>query len=735
MTKFCAFLVDRRKPVFFTILLLALLGLFLLPQVKVNIDMTKYLPDDSPMKQGLDILGEEFSGLEAPNTMRVMFKNIPEDSEPEVASLLEAVPHAESLTHIPGDIRYEKDGYSLYVLGFSCGYFSREMKEAESYVRSHFSGRYDMVYCLDITTQQGVPMWILLTAVLILLVILIIMCSSFAEPFLFLFAMGVAVLINTETDAFLPSVSETTFSIAAVLQLALSIDYSVILMGRYRNELALLPSPASREEKEGAMKRALAGAFSSIAGSALTTVVGLLTLVFMSFKIGADLGIVMAKGVFLSMFCVLTMLPALILFGNPLIEKTAKKEFSLRLDRLGAFSFRHRKVILCAFVLFFAAAFILKGSTDIAFTLVAPNKVDPVFPRENQIIVLYDNQDEEAVASLVPEIEASEHTVSVFAWSNTLGKAFTAEELSEFVSSFDMGFELSPTLVRMIYTAFADGGASGRLTIGELLEAVTGNVSANPLLSGLISADMKKALEDAPAMLLEYEKQLKGPEHSLMAITTTLPGESPDTEAFIRRLDTALSEGTSSPYYLIGNSPMAYEMVESFSGEMNFLTLLTAAAIFLIVLLTFRSISIPFILILLIQSAVYATMVMINLQGMSIYYIALLVVQSMLMGACIDYAIVFTTHYRESRLSMETQPALIAAYNHSIHTILTSGLILVIVTAVLGFAFEDPSAGQIVHTISKGSACALVLVLFILPGVLAALDRFVCPRKRSGDNG
>ena len=726
MKRIAAFLVDRRRLVFFTMMLLALVNIFLIPRVRVNTDMTKYLPDSSSMKQGVGIMAQEFSDMSVPKTVRVMFHEVPDEEKEQILAVLQKTPHVDSVSFQQGDERYEKDGYTLYVLNFSVGFFSPEMSEAESYIKSNYEGQYEMTYCLDKTEQQGVPVWIFVLALVLLIVILLIFTHSWLEPFLYLFAMGIAVVINMGSNIFLPYVSEITWSIGAILQLALSIDYSVILMSRYRQELQVT------EDKESAMKAALEKAFSSIAGSAFTTIVGFLVLVFMSFKIGIDLGIVMAKGVFLSMFCILTLLPFLVLSLDTLIRKTQKKVLTLKMDAVSRSSYRYRKGITVLFILFFIAVFVLKGSTGIAFTLIEPNDIDPVFPRENQIVVLYENADEDRIAGIIPAIEAEPCVIRVMAWPNTLGKAFTAEELSAMVDSFgmDIGFDISPQMLETVYVLyFGDDEPKRRLTIQELVRFVSETISGNLILQNLLSDEMKDALDEAPALLEDAGKQLKGPEHSLMLVSTSLPQESEKTSAFIRTLQKLCKENLSGDWYLIGNSPMAVEMVKTFSGELNFLTLLTAGAIFLVVLITFRSLAVPAILVLLIQCAVYSTMVLMNLQGMTIYYLALLIVQSILMGATIDYAILFTNYYREMREMEEPETALTNAYNRSVHTILTSGCIVVSVTGIVGFAFSDPSVRQIVHTISKGAACAIVLILFVLPGLLAALDRLLVKKR------
>ena len=757
MRRIAAFLVDRRKAVFFTMMFLVAVSSLLIPRVNVNTDMTKYLPDSSAMKQGVDIMAKEFSGLSMPNTVRVMFRDVPDKEKDTILDGLKRTPHVDSVQFVPGDARYEKDGCSLYVLRFSAGYESDEMKEAQDYIQSNYGGYCGMVYSLDETKQKGVPVWIFVLALVLLIVILQIFSASWLEPFLFLFAMGAAVVINMGSNILLPYVSQITWSIGAILQLALSIDYSVILMSRYRQELAQISGkntenalehdaekagkPAGGRSaseirndsaKERAMKAALVKSFSSIAGSSFTTIVGFLVLIFMSFRIGRDMGIVMAKGVFLSMFCILTILAFLVLSMDKLIRKTKKKVLTIKMGAVSRFSYRHRKIITVLFVLFFLVVFMLKGSCGIAFTLVEENDIDLVFPKENQIVVLYSNEDEDAVADMIGGLEEEKSVNSVIAWPNTLGGSFTASELEDMAGSLGMsaGFDLPPEVIRMVYQMVFAGKEEGKLTIGELADYVSKTMSDNVILKALLPEEMRNRLKDAPALLEEAGKQLKGPEHSLMILSTSLPLESEETSAFMERLQAVCSKNLTGEWYLIGNTPMAVEMVKTFSGELNFLTLLTAGAIFLVVLVTFRSLAVPVILVLLIQSAVYTTMVLINIQGMTIYYLALLVVQSILMGATIDYAILLTNYYREMRGKKDPGPALQDAYRLSVHTILTSGCIVVSVTAIVGFAFSEPSVRQIVHTISKGAACALILILFVLPGLLSALDFLVVGRRK-----
>ena len=174
---------------------------------------------------------------------------------------------------------------------------------------------------------------------------------------------------------------------------------------------------------------------------------------------------------------------------------------------------------------------------------------------------------------------------------------------------------------------------------------------------------------------------------------------------------------------------MTYEMQQSFNQEMLFITLLTAIAIFIVVAIAFRSLMIPAILVLLVQCGVYITVSIIGLQGYSIYFLALLIVECILMGATIDYGILFTNYYREKRKIMDVRESLREAYNGSIHTIMTSGLIIVLVVGIVGNFFSNPVIGQICKTLSTGALCASLLILFILPGLLATFDKLVIRKK------
>ena len=1057
MQKIAAFIVKKRKLLLVVMLALAVACAALMPFVGVNTDMTKYLPNDSQMKIGMDHMNEAFPDAVQTYTIRVMFRGLDAREKLAIREQLAEIPNVQSVAYEPDSSDYNRDDATLYKLSTLYDYNSDEEAQIERDVAERFAD-YDIAVRSDDNSSPSIPPIVFVLSLSILTVILLIACPSYFEPVLFLLTIGVAVLLNQGTNIFLGETSDVTASISAILQLALSMDYSIILMNRYRQELA------KGDDRESAMTRALTAAFGSITGSSVTTIVGLLMLVFMRFKIGFDLGIVLAKGVLFSLLCVFTVLPGLILWADKVVRRTMKKPRAPKRERksvlagLGRFSYRCRGVIAAVFVLLFAGAYILQLSTQISYTLTDPDPVAEVFPADNPLVVLYNNQDEAAVAALADRLEDDPNVKSAMSYSTTLGRQCTAEQMANAIGALEAGIPVSADMLGMIYYDVHGDGQSVTMTAAQFLRFLSQNVANNasfapyidesltanlqtlmkfsdpaaltqqrtaeslaeflgmdasdakqlllyyymqhggadgsgtmtmpafssflnnevltdPTMAGMmddaaraqasqlqtftdvtamttprgtagiaallgmdestvntlfiayhasrgdlfsggqwevsmqnmvnflvecgglldeaqeqqitqlswiingsvygtqytapqlasilgmdagqmqqlymlynsrhgdtsgwtlsvqqfvnflcqevlpdarfasqlsgvdtsqlqsartvinavasgqaytaaglanlfgglssqmdrgtmellflyyasvnrgeadwtmsmqelfdylqnrfltdarfasfLTDDMRAQITGAQTMLTDAVTQLRGSNYSRLVLTTTLPAESTETSAFIARLMQDLDAVTTGDHYLIGNSVMGYEMENSFHSELLLITILTAVSIFLVVVFTFRSVVIPAVLVLLVQCGVYITVMVVGLQGAKIYYLALLIVECILMGATIDYGILYTSYYREMRVHMSVRDALIAAYRGSIHTVLTSGSIIVLVTAVDGRFFGNLAVEQICHTLSIGAFAAILLILLFLPGVLALFDRWVLPR-------
>ncbi len=426
MKKIASFIVKYRVAILVVFTVLALAGAVLMNFVHINYDMTSYMPDDSISKKGLSLMTEEFGES---SYINLMFKNLPEEEKTEIPDRLLEIPYVDSVQYEPDSSDYNRNENTLYIVNLSADSFSEEAADALDTIQARYAG-YDAYTSGPVCDVEyiGVGMEVILIAFALLLIILIIMCKSWMEPVLFIITIAIAVFINEGSNILFANISTMTKSIAALLQLVLSMDYSIMLLDRYRQERQTQP------DKYEAMKSSLAGSFSAIAGSSVTTIVGLLCLVFMSFTIGRDLGLVLAKGVALSLLSVLFVLPSLVLMFDGAIIKSRKKALTVKMDKVAVLGHKLRYAILPIFLIFLVGGFLVKDLVLIEYSLSSRNPgkpvIEEVFPANNAIILLYDNADEEKASALISELENRAGVTDVSAYANTLGKKLTAGELA-----------------------------------------------------------------------------------------------------------------------------------------------------------------------------------------------------------------------------------------------------------------------------------------------------------------
>ena len=711
MRKLSALLVRRRRAFALATVLAALLCAWMALRVEINTDMSRYLPAGSRMRRGTELLQQAFPDDAEESSFRFVFRGLDESEIPAIRREIERHVYVSRVEHVSGDPHYQSGDRTLFVVFVNADYDSHECENVRHVFTEQFAD-YDFEIASNALPKTEVPLGLLAIGVGLVVLILIAMSKSWIEPVLFLVTIGVAVLINFGTNLMFGYISDLTLAIGPVLQLVLSMDYSIILMNRYRERRAVTPNARS------AMTEAITGAFPSILSSALTTVVGLLALAFMTFRIGRELGFVLAKGVFISMVCVFTLLPALILWADELVRKTAKKTLPLPTAWLARYSERGRRVIPIVFFVLFGLFFWLRSFTPIIFTENLTDDITPYFPRDNTVVLLYENRDEDAIAPLIADLEQDAHVRIVQGYANTLGRPLTREQMIVAMGGEDD--PAMPLLIGAIYDSF-DPDPDAVMTIEQFAELFT----QNEQLADFFGDHADLIFSRMRGRIAEQKAQMVGESRSRLVIRTTLPEDSEQTSAFMDALYARCARDFTGETYLIGTSAMVHEMAEGFSREYLTVTLITAAAIFLVVLFTFRSAVIPLLLVLLVQCGVYMAVTLMGWQGYDVYYLALLVVQGILMGATIDYAILFSGYYRELRLSGSRPDALRGAYANSIHTIMTSGLILIVVTGLLGLFCPTQSISQVCLSIALGTASAVVLILFVLPGLLAAFDRRV----------
>ena len=732
MKKIASFLVEKRKILLCLFLVLAAASLPLMGQVRINYDLTKYLSEDSRMKQGMQLMEQEFGASDSSN-LRVMIPCLSDSEKEDIFRELSALDSVAQISWEPGE-KYNRDGYTLYEISTEYDSHSKEAASLFNAVHALYDSR--SVATGGSIHEANVPMlplYVMVIAVGLVLLLLLLMCNSWFEPVVFMVNIGIAVAINLGTNVILPSISEYTNSIVGILQLVLSMDYSIILLNRYTQEKEKCP------DNPFAMKAALAAAFPAVAGSSLTTFAGLLCLGFMSFKLGADMGFALAKSVIVSLVCIFTVLPSLILISDKWIVKTRKKALHIPTAGCSRFEYRRRITLLLVFLLLFTGAFILKNNTQILYMLQMNNAVEAKFEEEHSLVLLYEAKDRNRIAEVLAPLEQDEHVTGITAYCNTLGKAYRADEITSLFSG-----ENAPdaSLIKIVYmdkysdlenksamslfmasrTSYDD---TWTMTPDELISWLQEHVMDDPRFATMIKDETRQMITAAGETIRESAARLEGEHFGRVILTTVYPEDSDETRAFLNALSERCDNLLEGKTWLIGTSAMNQEMSRTFDAEMNRITLISALAIFIVVALTFRSLVVPLILVLTVQCGIYLTMTFIGLSGGAMYYLAILMVQCILMGATVDYAILYTSYYREQRLTADRQASILGAYNGSLHTILTSASIMIVAAGILGYVFANPAIGEICLTISRGAISATLLILFVLPGVLAALDRYI----------
>lgn len=406
-----------------------------------------------------------------------------------------------------------------------------------------------------------------------------------------------------------------------------------------------------------------------------------------------------------------------------------------------------RFVSIFVLIALLVVGFLLKDKAGIEYFLypVYDDKevIDSVFEEENPFVVMYPNSAEDKVNATAAAIAADKDVVSVTTYADTLGIMLGVDEAVELISTQfpdligsvppSMSAQITVIMEDLFKTYLGKEELDGTETVEMygFVSYVLGDMltddSVNNIVKIMILNDpeTKAQCESVKAMLDAAKAQLVGENYSRIMVATTLQKESDEAFAFVERLDNILKENMGE-YYIMGNSYLAYEMRDSYSDEVNLITLISVILIFIVVALTFKSLIIPTVLVALIQCAVYLTLSFSYLAHLEFYYLAVIIVQAILMGATIDYAILFTNNYREKRKTLDRADSLAAAYSNSMHTILTSSSILFFVTLILGLTAKDPSMVQVCLAIAIGSFFAVALCVIVLPGILAALDKPIC---------
>lgn len=466
----------------------------LIPRVNVNSDMTKYLPNDSRMREGLEIITNDFSAAQLQNAdVKAMFPDVRSDEREVLMSQLNALPDVYGIT-------YNVSADSAYTL------FNMVVPKSvdQKALGKSICERYGDDVIVE-TSQDGAtpPFSVIVIAAILIFAVLFFMAQSWLDPLLILLSTGIAVVLNVGTNFFMPSVSITTNYIAPILQLVLSLDYSIVLLNRYRQEL----NSGVERTLSQTINTAILRAIPSIISSAMTTVVGLLMLLLMRLKIGMDMGIVLAKGVLCSLVCTFTVLPSMLLLFHKALQKTTKRVFVLPTDKIGWFVTHHKVTLVIFIVLLFGSSYYFSRQTDITFSTNGKSQISEVFPRLNPMLVVYDTKDEPGIMQLADSMKDEESVLSIVSYPTLLKSQYTASELTahikrltvdmaDYMPSLDNNMSmLTPELMQVVYYLHSGSGDTLTLPFPEVMRFIKDDCLNNPLFAGVIDNRMRSQIQ------------------------------------------------------------------------------------------------------------------------------------------------------------------------------------------------------------------------------------------------
>ena len=680
MKKFGKVVVKLRIPILvlsFLLLIPSVLGYF---NTRVNYDILYYLPSDIDTMQGQDILLDDFGkGAYA----MVVVDGMNKSNVSKLVKKVEGVDHVASVISysgivgddVPSEILPDKfrsyfenedSGATLFAIFFDDTTSSDDTMKAIQEVRDvtdnqcYIAGMSAVVTDTKTMAEKETPFYVLVAVVLVCIVLAIFM-DSFLVPVFFMISIGMAIVYNLGSNILLGEVSYITKALAAVLQLGVTLDYSIFLWHSYKEMKEIYP-----DDHKEAMAVAIGNTLTSVVGSSITTVAGFIALCFMSFTLGLDLGIVMAKGVVFGVIGCVTILPSLILTFDRALEKTMHREIMPNFDKLATFIVNHSWIFVIVFV-------VLLG---------------PAIYGQNHTSVYYDLSD-----TLPDDLACSQAN----------------KKLEE---NFDMN---------SIYMILADSSMSTD-TANEMLDKL-GDVDGVQFALGLDTA-LKSGIpqEFLPAKTVS---ELKGEDYQIMMIATDYKIASDEINNQISKVNDIV-KSYDSKAMVVGEAPCTKDLITITDKDFKTVSAVSIVAIFVIILFVLKSISLPIILVSAIEFAIFVNMGIPYYTGTQIPFIASVVIGTIQLGATVDYAILMTTRYKKERSQgYAKKEAIQIALSTSIPSIIVSALGFFAATFGVGCIASVDMIGSLCTLMARGAIISMFVVIFILPSLFVLCDKLI----------
>lgn len=737
MEKIATFIVDKRNLFFLLYAFALIFSIVATGWVKVENDITTYLPEDTETRQGLTVMNDNFVTY---GTARVMVSNVTYETAENICSDLESIDGVTSVDFDDTTDHY-KSASALFSVTFDGTTTDDISIHALHTIRDVLAG-YDTYIDTEVGVDTSADLQsemsvILVLAAIVIVLVLTLTSRSYAEVPVLIMTFGAAALLNMGTNFLCGTISFISNSVTVILQLALAIDYAIILCHRFSDE------HETKDTREACIA-ALSKAIPEISSSSLTTISGLGALAFMHFGIGRDMATVLIKAILFSLLSVFTLMPGLLMVFSKKIDATRHKNLIPKITFLGKFDVATRFIVPPIFAVVVVVTAVLANKCPYCYSYtdlvtakqsesqIAHQKIKNTFGVNNMVAVIVPTGDYDSERQLLKDLDSCAEVKSTQGLANIdamdgykLADALTPRQMSELAG---LDYEVAEAL----YAAYAvDQNEYGKLISGlgdykvplfDMFmflqrEMKDGNIT--------LDGDIQETLDDLFEQLNKAQLQLQSDKYSRLVVYLNLPEESDETMDFLDTMHALIAKYYSSDTYIVGNSTNVKDLSSSFGEDNMLISVLSALFVVIILLFTFKSAGLPVLLIVVIQGSIWINFSVPTIQHESLYFLGYLIVNSIQMGANIDYAIVISSHYTDLKKEMRPKEAMIAALNEAFPTIFTSGTILAVAGALIGVMTTNPVIAAIGTCLGRGTVISIVLVMAVLPQILLIGDTIV----------
>jgi len=703
--------------------------------VEVENDLTYYLPDDSQTKQALAVMDEEFITY---GTAEVMAANVTPAQAEKLAAQIREVEGVQSV-----DYDETTDHYNALSALFSVTFAYDEDDDAcltSLEAVKELLSSYDLYISTDLgntlreTIDHEISIIMIYVAIVIVLVLLFT-SETYGEVPVLLLTFVVALVLNQGTNFLMGRISFVSNSVTSILQLALSIDYAIIFFKEEHRLLAL------RE----AVIVSLSKSIPEIGASSLTTIGGLVAMLFMQFRLGPDMALCLIKSILFALLSAFVVMPGLLMLFGPLIDRTPHRSFVPKIPFVGRFDYATRHVVPVIFALLITAGFFLSSRCPYAYgysllttpkqneSQIAQQMIDDTFTSSNMLALMVPAGDYDRERALLAELEQYDEVDHTMGLVNieALDGYMLADSLTprQFAELAGLDYETA----QLVYAAYAamDGDygrlvgklSTYRVPLLDMFLFVCEQVDAGVVT---LSADQTAMLQSAQTQMRSAKNQLQSDTYSRMLVYLTLPVSGDETYAFTDKiLDIAQSCYPGQQVYLAGDSTNEYDFEKSFAIDNKVVSVVSILVVMVVLLFTFKSAGMPVLLILVIQGCIWINFSFPAITGKYLFYLSYLIVSSIQMGANIDYAIVIASRYQELKVKMAQRSAIVETLNFAFPTIITSGAIMSICGFLIGSMTSEPTIAGIGESLGRGTVISIIIVMFALPQILLIGSRII----------